>query len=319
MKTLFVLKNHIKFLPIILASIVLSSCKQDSSQKDIAMGEPDRANSSLTLDAKEKRTLSQEFKDYWYAGEAEITSYQLEQGRYGEIRPGSAVLIYVTEDFLPKEQVKADRQSQNNIPVLKLNATKKFLTGIYPYSIMTSTFYPVVTEQHALKVSQSMQEWCGQQYAQLNNRTAFEVESHSYFEGEADQSYTLAKTHLENELWTQLRIAPEQLPTGSLEIIPDFSYTRMKHVPLKAYTAQASREEGRYTLEYPELKRKLVINYSPQFPYTINSWEETFTSGFGAGAKEITSKATKIKTIKSAYWGKNSNNDEVIRKELGLQ
>ena len=33
---------------------------------------------------------SQEFRDYWYAGEAEITRYKLEQARYGEIHQGDA-------------------------------------------------------------------------------------------------------------------------------------------------------------------------------------------------------------------------------------
>jgi len=89
------------------------------------------------------RALSQEFKDYWYAGEAEITSYELEQARYGEIRNGHAVLIYVTEDFLPVEQVKADTRNPENISVLKLNATKKFNTGIYhiPLCKVPSTLF----------------------------------------------------------------------------------------------------------------------------------------------------------------------------------
>lgn len=304
--------------------LLIVSCKHSSNEGTIAiantisLSELTIERSSTIKPSIKDRSISQEFKDYWYAGKAEITSYKLEQGRYGEVRPGTAVMIYVTEDFLPEVQVKADRQNQANIPVLKLNATKNFHTGVYPYSIMSSTFYPVYKEQHALKVSQSMQEWCGQQYAQLNNREAFEIKSHSYFEGEADKEYTVPKTHLENELWIQLRINPENLPTGSIEIIPDFSYSRLKHVPLKAYTAKASHKEGRYILEYPELKRSLVINYSPEFPFTINSWEETFKSGFGPNAKELTSRATKINTIKSAYWGKNSNKDTSLREELGL-
>ena len=50
--------------------------------------------------------LSQEFKDYWYSGEAELTRYELEQARYGEIHRGDAVLIFVTEDFRTDKQVK---------------------------------------------------------------------------------------------------------------------------------------------------------------------------------------------------------------------
>ncbi|MEL6484568.1 MAG: septum formation inhibitor Maf, partial [Bacteroidota bacterium] len=130
-----------------------------------------------------KKPLSEDFKKYWYSGEAELTSYTLQQARYGELRDGEAVLIFVTEPFLPDVQVKADGSSPTNVPVLKLNATKNYLTGIYPYSIMSSTFYPVHDNQHALKTSLSIQEWCGHIYSQLNNREQFEFTSHSYFEG----------------------------------------------------------------------------------------------------------------------------------------
>ena len=50
-------------------------------------------------DTPKEKQLSQEFKGYWYAGKAEVSSYKLEQARYGEIREGNAVLVYVTEDF----------------------------------------------------------------------------------------------------------------------------------------------------------------------------------------------------------------------------
>ena len=79
------------------------------------------------------------FNKYWYAGEAEITSYELEQARYGEIHKGTSVLVFVTEPFSRSKQVKLDNwrdQSPDNVSVMKLNMTKKFLTGIYPYSMM---------------------------------------------------------------------------------------------------------------------------------------------------------------------------------------
>ncbi|EZH73854.1 septum formation inhibitor Maf [Aquimarina atlantica] len=288
----------------------------------------DEANKASTTKEviKEKippaKTLSEDFKKYWYAGEAEISSYQLEQARYGEIRKGTAVLIYVTEDFLPKKQVKADRQNTSNIPVLKLNATKKFNTGIYPYSVMQSIFYPVADNRHAIKVSNSMQEWCGHVYAQLNNRKQFEITSHSYFENEADQDFKLDKAILENELWTKIRINPDALPQGDLQIIPSFEYSRLRHKEIKAYSAKASIQKGTttntYTVEYPELDRSISITFNASFPYEIEHWTETYKSGFGPNAKKLTTKATKIKSIKSAYWGKNSNKDEVLREELGL-
>lgn len=262
--------------------------------------------------------LSDEFKVYWFSGEAEITSYELEQARYGEIRQGKAVLVYVTEDFLPDIQVKADAQNASNIPVLKLNATKKFNTGIYPYSVMQSTFYPVSNDQHAIKISSSMQEWCGHVYMQLNNRDDYEINAHSYFEGEADKSYKLDKSVLENELWTQLRLDPKQLPTGDLDVIPAFEYLRFSHTPLKAYAAVAELKEGTYILTYPKLNRSLTITFNASFPYNILGWEETFKSGFGPSAKVLTSKATRLASIRSPYWRKNQNADEVLRDTLRL-
>lgn len=294
--------------------ILLTSCNEEKQSKKIAHN-LESSNINERLSTKE---LSQDFKDYWYVGEAEISSYKLEQARYGEIRDGKAVLIYVTEEFLSQEQVKADEHNQNNISVLKLNATKKFNTGIYPYSIMQSIFYPVANNQHALKISSSMQEWCGHVYSQLNNRTQYEVTSHSYFEGEADKNFKLKKNILENELWTQLRIDPKSLPIGSLDIIPAFEFTRLRHAPVKSYKATAELKENSYSISYLDLNRTLVIKFNNKFPFDILGWEESYKSGFGPNAKQLTTKATKLETIKSPYWQKNANKDEVLRETLQL-
>lgn len=312
MKKVIKLKTYFWF--VLGLSVLISSCNKKNETQDLAH--------NLKADSSTKKSTikepSQQFKDYWYASKAEITSYKLEQARYGEIRDGKAVLIYVTEDFLPNKQVKADNKNPNNVSVLKLNATKKFNTGLYPYSIMQSTFYPVSNNQHAIKVTSSMQEWCGHVFAQLNNKNEFEVSAYSYFETEGDQNFKLEKAILENELWTQLRIDPKSLPTGHIKIIPSFEYSRLKHIQLKAYSANATLLNNLYSINYPELNRKLVIEFNPNFPHEILGWEETFKSGFGKNAKTLTTKATKLKTIKSAYWGKNSNKDEVLRDTLQL-
>ncbi|MEC3908445.1 septum formation inhibitor Maf [Tamlana sp. 2201CG12-4] len=310
-----IIKAEILFWLIVGLVLLISSCKEQSASKDLAVHSKDMSTAPITSEASQ---TSPEFNAYWYSGEAEISSYKLEQARYGELREGQAVLIYVTEDFLPNAQVKADQQNSKNISVLKLNATKNFNTGIYPYSIMQSVFYPVSNNRHAIKVSSSIQEWCGHAYTQLNNRAEFEVMLHSYFEGEADKTFKLKKAVLENELWTQLRIAPKSLPTGSLKVIPSFEFSRLKHIPIKAYKAEATLNAGTYTINYPDLNRRLSITFNPDFPFDILSWEETFKSGFGSQAKELTTKATRLKTIKSSYWQKNSNKDEVLRETLLL-
>lgn len=316
-KKLFAFDRAIFFLIAAIAILVIIFGCKNEDKKNYAFAKAETINANEEFAALKHRALSQEWKDYWYDGEAEITSYKLEQARYGELREGTAALIFVTEDFLPEKQVKADQQSDKNIPILKLNATKKFTTGIYPYSVMTSTFYPVQMEMHALKVSQSIQEWCGHTYTQLNNRDRFEMQTHSYFQSEADAQLSIPKAILENELWTQLRIDPMQLPTGNFEIIPDLSFAAMKHVEIKIYSVMGSLTKTSYTLSYPELDRKLVINFSENFPFIIDGWEDTFPDG--RDGKKLTTKATKMKTIKSAYWGKNSNDDSSLRTELGLE
>lgn len=310
-----IIKAEIPFWLLIGVLLIVFSCKKETKETTLAY-QPESETEAIKI--PKPKPLSQEFKAYWYASEAEISSYKLEQARYGEMRTGQAVLIYVTEDFLPEIQVKADNKNPDNISVLKLNATKNFNTGIYPYSIMQSVFYSVSNNQHALKISSSIQEWCGHVYAQLNNKDDFEIMSHSYFEQEADEHFNLQKAILENELWTQLRINPKSLPTGNLDIIPSFEYTRLLHKPIKTYKANATLTEDSYSITYPEINRTLTINFNPKFPHDILGWEETFKSGFGANAKELTTKATKLKTIKSAYWGKNTNKDEVLRETLQL-
>jgi hypothetical protein len=230
------------------------------------------------------------------------------------MREGTAVLIYVTEDFLPNTQVKANEPSEGNITILKLNKTKNYLTGIYPYSIMNSVFYPIEVKNHALKVSTSVQEWCGHTYTQLNNRKDFEIRSHSYFQGEADQSFSLEKIYLEDEIWTQLRVNPEELPVGNIEMIPSFEYARLRHRKIKPYYVQATLKLTDsvqvYSLLYHELDRTLSIQFEPVAPFKIIGWEETIG--------DFTSKATIDQQIKSDYWNKNKNEDLPLRDSLNL-
>ncbi|MFP4846137.1 septum formation inhibitor Maf [Winogradskyella sp. PE311] len=311
------IKNMTCLFIVMVSLTLLNSCKKNKQEpsENLALSEPKTEKEVI----ESKSILSKEFNDYWYAGEAEITSYKLEQARYGEIRNGNAVLVFVTEDFLPNKQVKADNYSKKNTPILKLNATKNFNTGIYPYSIMQSTFYPVVNNKHALKISASVQEWCGHVYTQLNNRDDFEVMSHSYFESEGDQTFNVKKTWTENEIWTKLRINPSSLPIGEIEIIPSLEFTRLKHIDIKSYQATTALKDGIYTITYAALNRTLKINFNQEFPFDILGWEETSISGYGPNSKTLTTKATKLESIKSAYWNKNNNANEVLREKLRLQ
>ena len=248
--------------------------------------------------------LSQTFKNHWFDGFAEISSYELTQSRYGQQRIGKAVLIFVTEDFLTKEQVKANQKSKTTIPVLKSNRTKNFLTGIYPYSIMSSSFSSLRKKHPLIKTVASIQEWCGQSYLQLNAREKENtLISHSYFEGEADQNLTLPKTISEDELWNMIRFNPKNLPVGEFYLLPSLEIIRLNHIEPKAVKATASLQAGNYTLYIPSLQRSLSIQFDPNFPYTIEGWEEKYDHK----GEQYTSTAKRIHTERRQYWQENNN------------
>ncbi len=270
-----------------------------------------------------ERKINDEFKQYWYDGKAELNSYSLKQARYGEIHEGTAVLIFVTEPFSTHAHVKSDIPSKENISVLKLNFEKKFNTGIYPYSMLTSSFVPIEKLSHSLKITSSSQEWCGHTFMQLNNRQDYDIETYSYFEKEGDQRISIAKDFLEDDIWSMIRLNPEDIPTGTYQLIPSFFYLRLKHVNLRSYEAVVEKNpigSGNTMLKvhYPSLNRVLKIEYESTFPYSIVAWEESYISGWGVSAKMLTTKAKRMKVEKLDYWNKNKIKDLKLRSNMGL-
>ena len=259
--------------------------------------------------------LSQEFKKHWFDGKAEISSYELTQSRYGEQRSGKAVLIYVTEDFLVKEQVKANSKSDKSILVLKSNRTKSFLTGIYPYSVMSSSFNSLSKKHSMLKSSASIQEWCGQSYLQINQKEEkLNILSHSYFEGEADQIIEIDDTFSEDAIWNIIRLNPNNLPTGKFLTLPSLELLRLNHIPIEKQVAEGELTDNSYSYEIKSIGRKLTIFFSSEFPYTVEGWEEKYE---GKGEK-YHSKAKRIHTERRAYWQENKALNTVLRKPFKL-
>ncbi len=289
-------------------------------------------NSCTTKPGNEHKTkvpaqqvsLNDQFGDYWYAGKAEVSSYTLEQARYGEIRKGNAVLIFVTEPFSKEKQVKLDypqRAGDDKVTVMKLNFTKKFETGIYPYSMMLSAFTPVdrYNFPNTLKTTMSGQEWCGHVFAQMNlENNKYSVQSFSYFETEGDDKFDLENALLEDEIWSLIRLDYKALPTGKVKIIPGLFATRLMHKPLEPMVTEISLEEkekqGVYTIEYPN-QRTLSITFSLSFPHKILSWEESYP---GLGGKMLTTTGELKESLHIDYWNKNSNADSHLRDSLLL-
>ncbi|MEM1358843.1 MAG: hypothetical protein AAGF89_11625 [Bacteroidota bacterium] len=268
--------------------------------------------------------------DYWYEGKAEVNTYDLQQIRYGDIHPGQVSVIFVSEDFLTDKQVKNDNYANpNSTPIIKTNLIRRFVTGIYDYSIMSSVFTPTKTDEypHTLKVSTSAQDWCGQSFTQLNYQGdgQWNKQLRSYFEREGDVNNAIPADFLEDEIFNRIRSGWEALPTGEYRIIPNTSYLLMTHQPYQAARAtvslgdyQGSTFQGEqlksYVVNYGGLNRKLEVVFDAAVPYVIRGWTETYPSR----GKTLTTVATLTEQVKEPYWSQNSVVDQGRRKELGL-
>jgi hypothetical protein len=265
------------------------------------------------------------FGKHWYQGKAEITRFSLKQSRYGQIREGNAVQIFVTEDLLKDAQVKKEFGNLPADTVLKLNFVKKYTTGIYPYSIMTSVFSKISGDPFETpKVSFSSQEWCGHIYAQLNlqpNQKDYRLRTHSYFQNPGDVDRKLPKALLEDEIWTILRLNPSALPLGKQKIVSSLEYSRLWHKKLKPEDAELSVAEvedatfgegkmHRLTVAF-DSGRKLEIYFEPAVPFGIHGWRELHLDG-------TTSEAVRTHQEMLPYWSMNGPGDLSQREALGL-
>ncbi len=268
----------------------------------------------------------------WSGNSAEITSYTLEQSRYGERHPGHAVLIFVTEPFSLSKHVKLDdwaAAGSDRADVLKLNFMKSFLTGVYPYTMMLSVFTPVdaAKHPHTLKTTASIQEWCGHVWSQLNRTEAgFRLSGYSYFESEGDVTTQVPDLLLEDELWTRLRLNPDSLPTGTVRMLPGAFFSRLVHRPQEPADAELSwADDDRngdaapartLTVQYSKPQpRTLAIRIERDWPHAILGWTEHYESLRGDSA---VTRAERRKTLQLDYWNRNSLSDRELRLQLDI-
>ena len=319
------MKNKILLLLFITS---LLACQNKESQQDTAVSTNKLAKPAAMVFKKSNPQLG----DYWYQGKAEVSRYELQQNRYADVHPGEAVVIFVTEDFLTDKQVKNENYTNpNSTPILKMNMIRKFTTGLYDYTIMSSVFTPVKVKDfpQTLKVATTTQEWCGHTYQQLNFLDGlYKNTLHSYFENEADQTTEVAYAILEDELFSRIRMNPDGLPTGKVDILPSTAITRLLHLPFKSLKATASLSTytgtdfsgenlKAYTIEYPGLNRTLEIVFQPEAPYIIEGWTDAYPSIMDRKVRK--SVARRAKTILTPYWQKNGKDDMALRRELGLE
>jgi len=278
------------------------------------------------------------FLRHWKSGLAEIASYNVDVERYGEMRKGQAVLVYVYEEIDARTRIKVESDRTppaQRVPVLKLNHVLKFNTGIYDYSILTSVFAglsgPGVNRfLQPRKVSFTSQEWCGNVFHQLiPGPRGLRSEIHSYFEAEGDSIATLAyppggdsALYYEDEMPILVREldGPVQANGTSrkIHLVPGLWERRKRHVPLaiaEAVLAKSGPEpflaQGetvpamRWTLEAQGVTTTWHVEEAS--PHTLLGWENS------RGEKGVL-----IASLRDTYWEHNHNANAGLRKRLGL-
>lgn len=175
------------------------------------------------------------FWTHWSDGKAELNGYDLVQPRYGQLRTGKAVLVFVTEPYSRARQVKVDRydpKDPDQFTALKLNHVRDFQTGIYDYNLMTSVFVDPARDFAPVKTTFTGQEWCGHVFEEARfDGQAATVALNSYFEGETGNA-TLSGVGSEDALFIQLRgLAALTLATDAktLQVLPSALMRRLKH------------------------------------------------------------------------------------------
>jgi len=299
---------------------------------------PARAADATVASKVSAAKPSPEFMSYWKSGLAELASYNLITERYGELRKGQGVLVFVYEEINADTRIKVESDktpSAKQVPVLKLNNVLKFTTGIYDYSVMTSVFAglaggPGVSRPfEPRKVSFTSQEWCGNVFHQIIPRKeGLESEIHSYFESEGDAKVNLpypaasGPVYYEDEMPILVRELDgafmSEGETRKLNIIPGLWERRKRHVPL-AFTTATLTKAGKETVKTGTESHESVkwiladagitttYHVESALPHRLLAWENTKGE-----------KGELIASIRKTYWEHNHTQDEPLRKELKL-
>ena len=270
-----------------------------------------------------KNRVDQFYKLPHFAGKAEVCTYELQRARYNGVHPGEAVLIFVTEPFLPNQQVKSDEGvNKNTINVLKMNRIDRFTTGVYDYSMFTSVFTPLsrYSLEYPLKITFSSQDWCGQLYTQLNNSDGFEYKQFSYFQNEGDTSMHLPYEISEDNIFNIARIDETKLPEGEFVIYPMQSYARTAHIPFDSYQAKGEvvEEDSLFIYRYsiPQLRRNGSIYVDQSQNNRILKWTEEYRTVFD---NEMRTSTYVLKAVQSLpYWSLNELQNRVYRDSLNV-
>jgi len=274
--------------------------------------------------AQPRQGASPAFWARWSDGNAELSGYRATVSRYNELRPAEVVLIYVTEPMNRRTWIKDDdAPAPDRVNVLKLNASLKFQTGVYPYSVLTSVFSPVERYRDEpfapVKISLSVQEWCGHVFQAVwpgDDRFSSHVMSYFASEGEAREEVPTARGALyEDALLIQLRELDGPFAGGRDwrgSLVPSLWATRRVHRALRPVEATITRSQAtldgapvtRFELRYADVTRTFDVEVAA--PHRVLAWH-------GSDGEDV----RLVRTERLPYWRLNHNGDERQRESFG--
>jgi len=276
------------------------------------------------------------FDARWHDGRAELDGYRYTITRYGQLRQGQAVMIFVTEPWSLSKRVKVEDPSKNPtdvFDVLKLNLVRDFQTGIYDYNTMLSLFVKT-PDFSPVQLTFTSAEWCGNVYAkvQFDNDTVNET-LFSYFE---DESGTRSLERppdgvTQDALFVLLRgLRGAFLDPGEKRRIPLLSgilESRLRHQPLGWSSAQIERAAKPVSVRVPAGNWSNAVYFEvkvtdgrtgsfwvePDGDARLLKWRWT-----EPGRAEASESGELTGTLRTAYWKENGPGDEKLLQRLGL-
>ena len=271
--------------------------------------------------------------ELWYDGQAEVNGYRWRGARYGELRTGEAVAIFVTEPMGKEEHVKVDRPEDYHgavLTVMKLNLVRDFQTGLYDYNTMTSVFVGV-DDLRPLKQTFSSAEWCGQVYEELDVRAqGVALDVRSYFQGESERRTLPSRPDglVGDPLFIWLRgLRGPVLAAGETRSFPyltDPFERRLRHsaaswgeltITRGADEASVTTPAGMFSALVYALKasdgRVGWVQIEAQAPHRLLGWRWSRDD-------EVLDSAELTGSRRMKYWELHAEGQESLRAELGL-
>jgi hypothetical protein len=272
------------------------------------------------------------FEAHWRDGKAELSSYRVKALRYGELRDGMRMMLWIPDflrmDTLVKPEVPG--KTPREFLSMKLIDIVDFNTGIYPYHLATTSYMALEDKGphrkgEIAKLTFAATEYCGVVAERLINRgDHLENTLWSYFESEADRFLKLQKgpgSQVEDNLWTWIReLQGETVPVGKpvqVPLLPSAWNRRSAHVTATFQSATISKEEAgrqstrlgkvdawRVTWAYGSYRNAVLVEKA--YPHRILSWKDS-----------LGQEGVLLRTVRETYWVMQGNKFLGEREKFG--